>query len=609
LGDDLVWALAEDPDGTLWIGTKGGLTRLRGGTFRTYTSRDGLTNDRVLAILRGSGGDLWIGTDGGGLNRLEGGRFSAITTRDGLPNDTVTGLHEDAEGTLWIATRGDACALKKGGLEVVGVPAICFAEDPDGTLWMGTYGGGLVRQRHGKRRACTTRDGLYDDVIFRVLPDREGNLWLTSTKGIFRVSRERLEAFFDGRSPSVACIALGRGDGLRSGECTGGCQPAGWVARSGDVWVPSMKGVVRITPSPVRRSPVRPRVILESVSADGSEVPTEGGVRLGPGTESVEFRFTAPTFGVPEAMRFFYRLDGLDKEWRETQGARVAVYPRLPPGRYTFKVKVRAPDGTWGANETSLPLSLEPRFFQTAWFYGLAVLTLALLGYAAYLMRVQGLKVRERRLMAQVAERTLQLERANAKLEEQARRLAEANSLLEGLSYEDALTGVPNRRRFERVLDAEWRRAARAGQPLGVILADIDHFKAYNDTYGHQAGDACLRRVAKILAGTLGRAGDSVARYGGEEFVAVLAGAEGEPLRSVAEAMRQRVQAAGMVHERSPAYGVVTISLGVACVIPDEAVSQEDLLGGADAALYRAKQGGRNRVEGPIEVSAGTRDA
>jgi len=176
--------------------------------------------------------------------------------------------------------------------------------------------------------------------------------------------------------------------------------------------------------------------------------------------------------------------------------------------------------------------------------------------------------------------------------------------LLRSLAFIDGLTGVANRRRFDESLQAEWRHCRRGTGPLTLIMIDIDHFKRYNDRYGHQAGDACLQRVAAVIKGSLGRSHDLVARYGGEEFVCLLPDCSPAGAARKAEALRQAVAALGIPHETSSVAATVTVSLGVATCIPDANASADQLLAAADAALYAAKTGGRNRVG---EASTGQR--
>lgn len=175
--------------------------------------------------------------------------------------------------------------------------------------------------------------------------------------------------------------------------------------------------------------------------------------------------------------------------------------------------------------------------------------------------------------------------------------LKRKTDLLERIAWIDGLTDIPNRRYFDDQLDKERRRAQREGHPLAVIMMDVDHFKAFNDHYGHGAGDTCLQQVAQVLRGATGRAADLVARYGGEEFVALLPGTDAAGAAEVAERLRAGVEGLAIPHAHSSTASVVTLSLGVAELAPDagEAGASQLLLRG-DEALYKAKKAGRNRI-------------
>lgn len=168
--------------------------------------------------------------------------------------------------------------------------------------------------------------------------------------------------------------------------------------------------------------------------------------------------------------------------------------------------------------------------------------------------------------------------------------------LLESLSMRDGLTGIGNRRAFDQHYDMLWRQAQRENTPLSVIMADMDKFKAFNDQYGHLAGDDCLRRVAGALASSLQRPMDRVARYGGEEFACILPDTAEPGAFVMAETLRAQVEALGITHEGSTA-GLMTISLGVATCVPSQGERPDDLLGRADRALYAAKSASRNVVK------------
>jgi diguanylate cyclase (GGDEF)-like protein/PAS domain S-box-containing protein len=174
--------------------------------------------------------------------------------------------------------------------------------------------------------------------------------------------------------------------------------------------------------------------------------------------------------------------------------------------------------------------------------------------------------------------------------------LERANQALDKLAHIDGLTHVANRRRFDKVLEAEWLRMYREKKSLGLILADVDFFKQFNDLYGHQTGDDCLVSIATALNSVIHRPGDLVARYGGEEFVIVLPDTDLEGCFKIARRMNEKIEALKIEHANSSVSSFVTISLGVAVLSPDTMGNRADLIGLADNALYRAKEEGRNRV-------------
>lgn len=190
-------------------------------------------------------------------------------------------------------------------------------------------------------------------------------------------------------------------------------------------------------------------------------------------------------------------------------------------------------------------------------------------------------------------ERNRELE---ALVEDRTRALEESNSKLEAMSNTDALTNIPNRRSFDQMLAQEWNRAQRAGSPLGLIILDVDHFKHYNDNYGHLAGDDCLKMLAQALVKAERRAGKLVARYGGEEFVVLLPDMNENDALATARHIQQEIWSLTMPHPET-APGIVTVSLGVASIVPTSGNAPEDLVGQADKALYLAKSSGRNCVQ------------
>ncbi|NLX53150.1 MAG: GGDEF domain-containing protein [Deltaproteobacteria bacterium] len=181
------------------------------------------------------------------------------------------------------------------------------------------------------------------------------------------------------------------------------------------------------------------------------------------------------------------------------------------------------------------------------------------------------------------------------KITDQQAKLEKMNQELAALSETDELTGLANRRRFNKTLADELARHIRSGEPLALIMTDIDHFKLYNDLLGHQAGDDCLRRVAAAHQKCAGRPYDLAARYGGEEFTLILPYTHAAGAVRIARVLQDELAALKIFHPAPETQGIVTLSMGIVSLAPTQDVTAEDLIGYADAALYASKSGGRNR--------------
>lgn len=211
-------------------------------------------------------------------------------------------------------------------------------------------------------------------------------------------------------------------------------------------------------------------------------------------------------------------------------------------------------------------------------------------------LSIRRLQIQLEKQKKELAEKNRQLQKEIHSCSFAEREMQVLNQKLQVLANIDSLTQIPNRHRFKEFYHREWRRMAREQSPLAIILCDIDYFKKYNDSYGHQAGDHCLRKVAQAIASIVKRPADLVARYGGEEFVIILPNTRGLGALKVAEAIRQNVEKLQLEHSQSNVSNFVTLSLGVACVIPNQNSNQDLLLAAADKALYQAKQEGRNKA-------------
>jgi diguanylate cyclase (GGDEF)-like protein len=274
-----------------------------------------------------------------------------------------------------------------------------------------------------------------------------------------------------------------------------------------------------------------------------------------------------------------------------------AAYEALMGGDYVLALKIYEINSDSAVGALSIELANTARNQdQLRWatlFLRLGAVALLLWAGWRYSNRLQAELVEQLRLRTEVTQANGALE---DKVKQRTAELEAANQQLETLSATDALTGLANRRRFDSYWAQEWQRAVRQGTSLAVIMLDVDHFKAYNDHYGHQQGDDCLRCVGAVLRATIRRAGELAARYGGEEFVVVMPGASEEKAQETAEAILAAIRAERMPHASSPVADVITISLGVAAGRPGTTDDREHLIKMADVALFKAKDQGRNRV-------------
>ena len=424
---DSIFSLAEDSLGAIWIGTRKGLSRFQGGRFSTFTTADGLPNDVVQDIYRDHEGDIWIGTRGG-VSHYHDGHFTSYTSRNGLSNDNVYSIFENG-GSIWIGTGGGLSQLRSGRFRQFGRSnglsnnvVFDVTGDVDGTLWLATNGGGLYRMRDGKFTAFTTRNGLFDDAIFSIVDDGRGWLWLTSNRGVFRVSREQLAAFAAGTAKSFQSIVYGVSDGMKSKECNGGFQPAGWKGASGKLYFPTMGGLSIVDSQRLNTNRFPPTVLVERLLADGKPVDPSKPVRLLPGQGQLEFQFTALSLTSPDRIRFRYLLEGFDKEWVDAEDRRAAFYTNLAPGDYRFHLVACTHEGICGSAEDAAMITLLPHFYQTYAFMVFCTIGGVAAFAIAFRLRMRQMRSNETKLVMLVDERTRALGHHSRALEESEKR-------------------------------------------------------------------------------------------------------------------------------------------------------------------------------------------
>jgi signal transduction histidine kinase/ligand-binding sensor domain-containing protein len=410
---DFIGGIFQDVEGSVWVETGEGLTRFVNGAFKTFTTNDGVPGgrirlaygadrfplvysrsglarwihdrfvlakdvaglpwDRVAVVVEDHAGTLWLGIHDGGVIRVRDGHATHLTTKDGLSDDAVEALFEDRQGSLWVGTLSNGVTRiahgqmtswsTRDGLAANHVKV--FYQDASGILWIGTHGGGLSRFKDGRFATISTRQGLYNDQIFQILEDDDANLWMNCNSGIWRTSLKQLNEVADGHRTAVESFAYGTADGMLSSEGVG-ANLAGWKMRDGSLWFPTTKGIVAIDPR--RRDTDPPRVLIEGVTIDREPIAAGAPVRLAPGQESLEIQYTGLNWSRPQAIRFKFRLIGLDRDWVDAGSRRTAYYSHLSPGSYTFNVTADNGDGVWDPTGKTLSIVVLPRVYQTWWF-------------------------------------------------------------------------------------------------------------------------------------------------------------------------------------------------------------------------------------------------
>ena len=594
LPDAAITALLQDRSGTLWVGTRRGLARLEGGSFRAVGAGDAASRAPVRALAEGADGSLWIGTYGAGVLRSHDGTLARYGRDAGLSHEYVQSLYVDAGGTLWAGTDGGGLnRFEKDRFVPVGqsdggpVNILSFFETPGGGFWVGTDGG-LCRLNEARLDCHGVRAGLVD-IVYRILEDGLGNLWLSCNKGVVRIAQRDLEDLAAGRRATLDAVAYGRSDGMRAVECNGGVQPAGWRTRDGGLWFPTIAGAVRFDPRRAVAKGSVPPLVIERALVDGREVDPRASVDLPPGRGDLEFHYAALDLLDPHRLAYRYRLEGFDDEWIAAGARRVAYYTHVPPGRYRFQVAAVRSDGAWEAATAAFGFALRPRFRQTPWFYALGALAGLAVAWGVYRLRIRSLETRQAELQAQVSERTQSLLESNTRLEEARERQAD---FVSGVTHElkTPLTlirlygetlqyggGSEKERRawceiivresdrltrlIERVLDfsrvdrGERRYNLEAGDFASVARETLDVYGQYLKRQGFQVEVAVEPRLPvtrfdpDAVVDALLNLVDNAAKYSGEaKYVGIRVRSEGNRVVCEVEDRGQGIPAADREH-------------------------------------------------------------
>ena len=381
-----VSAVYQDRNGMIWAGTQGGLARWAAWdspNWRVFTNLAGASASAVRSIAEDAAGNFWIGTDGGGLIRLRGDGLTSFTRTNGFLSDNVSSLCIDEEKVLWAGTSRGLARF-------------------DGVKWT-TY---------------TKREGLADNSIGYLLADGEGYLWMGSSAGLMRVQRKALKDFADSVTNIIPVRVYGKEDGLPTGECTEGSQPAACRARDGKLWFPTTKGLAFVNPALLHPNTNPPPVVIESVRVDGElqnsntlRAPLPETVTIPADKEGLDIVYTSLNLAAPDKGHFRYRLGGhetawIERSWRE----RSAHYSKLPPHDYQFQVQACNEDGVWSEHPGILAIKVLPPFWRTWWFITLT--SAGLLGMIVGSVHYVSTQRLQRQLAALRQKEALEKERA-----------------------------------------------------------------------------------------------------------------------------------------------------------------------------------------------------
>jgi diguanylate cyclase (GGDEF)-like protein len=615
LPHDVVWGVARDSQGVLHAATSNGTARFDP-EARHFVSDEETRGSYVSTLLADSRGQVWISTADGAVLRRGGAPASRYAKASEEPTPAFR-LLEGWDGRLWFAAengigwwsapRGSAPLQRRTLLEGISTGSdFCthrggaWAASPTGLLRI-TDAGQVSKvappapQSYLTSVACTRNGGVYvsddhgrihlvhpdaeppravditppllaDRSVLALLEDRRGWLWANTDGGV---------AVWNGRQWRL----LDQSQGLIWNDTSGGGL---YEDRDGTLWISTSQGLSHLLQPERLFSPTLPAVRISGIVHGGQPLPAAADVRVKwSRTEALEVAIESLSHADRATQAFEHRLLGFDDAWHPTGGS-VIRYAGLPAGNYTLQARLVDQQLGLSSPAATLRLEIDAPWWETWSFRLLCGALLAMLAYAGHRVRLRAARARERELAGLVAERTRELEASREELRERATK--------------DGLTGAWNRQTVLEMLGQDLERSARDGQPLTVVLADIDHFKRINDELGHPAGDEVLRQFVARLR-TVVRPYDAIGRYGGEEFVLLLRGLSIERAddRSRIETIHAAIAAIPM-QIPGGALRTVTCSFGAASGVDGAATDIDGLVQQADAALYRAKRTGRNRV-------------
>lgn len=411
LGNVTVRNVYRARDGALWVGTDGsGAYRLAEGSVMHYTAPAQLTNNFIRGFMESGDGTMWIATDEG-LSRISRDGAQKLTESEGLAFFSTRSLLETRDHSLWIGTDHGLSLWKDERFQHDEVTRALreekvwsILEDREGTLWFGTRDHGLYRWRNGRVDQFTSREGLPSNSVYQILQDRTGTFWLTGPNTIASTPEAGMEQ--DDPSPDhpLSVKVYSMPFGADDAQLYGGRQPSGYLAPDDSVWFPTNRGVAHILHADDEQEPV-PHVSLESVIEDGRTVVPRGSFVVPAHVVRLSLPFAAISLRSQDGVRFRYKLEGFDRAWNMLGGSsaasRVATYTNLRAGRYRFRVQAYNTANPSVVSEAELSFTKSPFFYETWWFYLLSGVALSVIAWTLYQLRVRQIRERFQAVLAE----------------------------------------------------------------------------------------------------------------------------------------------------------------------------------------------------------------
>lgn len=391
-----VYPVLSVPDGSLWWGAAFGLLHWANDRLADcITNQPWIQNVSVTALQNDGRGGIWIGTSAGHLEHWQNGRITEFPNQ--ITRATITSLAAQSNGALWVGTAANGLKLIRadGGVESItnglseksSIRALYL--DAESRLWIGTAGGGLSCWCDEKIFNFSANQGFVPRTVSQIVEDDHGFLWLGSSRGIFKISKQDLLDCAAKKLSFIHCRSFGINDGMVSEECSGGFCPAGLKTKAGLICIATVKGLVFLNPDEPFATMSPPKVLLEEAlvgghprdydasSADKPDAPAQASLMLKPGGRDLELHYTGIAFSAPEKIGFRYRLEPIDVAWTEADSRRTVYYPHLAPGNFIFHVQACNADGVWNTEDTTLAIAVQPFFWETPWFHVTSALALA----------------------------------------------------------------------------------------------------------------------------------------------------------------------------------------------------------------------------------------